>query len=132
MFLHNGKTTDLFIQDALKISKNVDKRELDVLMSVGEQVTIAKLAMCLKSLGYEAVSLTGWQVPIKTDCNYGDANIEQINLNRIKKELENNKIVIAAGFQGINEETNDITTLRKRGIRYNSSSTCCSIKSRKM
>jgi len=132
LFLHSGKTTDLLIQDALKIDSNPDKRELDVLMSLGEQVTISKLAMCLKKLGYEAISLTGWQIPIKTDCNYGNANIEKINVNRIKKELNNNKIVIVAGFQGINENTNDITTLRQRRIRYNSSRDFGGIKCRRM
>ena len=84
-------------------------------MSVGEQVTIAKLAMCLKKLGYEAVSLTGWQIPIKTDSKFGDASIERININRITKELNNNKIVIVAGFQGVDENTNDITTLGRGG-----------------
>lgn len=110
-----GNTTDNLIKEAKEINKNLDKRELDVLLSVGEQITISKLAMCLKKLGYNAVSLTGWQVPIKTDDKYGDANITKINLDKIYKELSQDKIVIIAGFQGINEENGDITTLGRGG-----------------
>lgn len=110
-----GKTTDNLIKEAKEIDNTLDKRELDVLLSVGEQITISKLAMCLKKIGYDAISLTGWQIPIKTDDKYGDANILRINLDRIQKELYNNRIVIIAGFQGINEESNDITTLGRGG-----------------
>lgn len=110
-----GKTTDNLIKEAKEINENLDKRELDVLLSVGEQITTAKLAMCLKKLGYEAISLTGWQVPIKTNDTYGNADILKINLDRISKELNSKRIVIVAGFQGINETTNDITTLGRGG-----------------
>ena len=110
-----GKTTDNLIKEAKEINENLDKRELDVLISVGEQITIAKLAMCLKKLGYDAISLTGWQVSVKTNDTYGNADILKINLDRISKELNSNKIVIVAGFQGINETTNDITTLGRGG-----------------
>lgn len=110
-----GKTTDNLIKEAKEINEDIDKRELDVLMSVGEQITIAKLTMCLKKIGYDAISLTGWQIPIKTTDNYGDANITKINLDRIINELDDKKIVIIAGFQGINEENNDITTLGRGG-----------------
>ena len=110
-----GKTTDNLIKEAKEINENLDKRELDVLMSVGEQITISKLAICIKKLGYDAISLTGWQVPIKTNDIYGDADILKINIDRITKELSSNKIVIVAGFQGINEMTNDITTLGRGG-----------------
>lgn len=109
-----GKTTDNLIKEAKEINENIDKRELDVLLSVGEQITISKLTMCLKKLKYPAISLTGWQIPIKTDNIYGDANILKINLNRIYNELEKDNIVIIAGFQGINE-INDITTLGRGG-----------------
>lgn len=119
-----GKTTDNLIREAKEINEDLDKRELDVLISVGEQITISKLAMCLKKLGYDAISLTGWQIPIKTNDIYGDADILKINLDRITKELSSNKIVIVAGFQGINEKTNDITTLGRGRLRYNSSSNC--------
>lgn len=111
----NGKTTDNLIHEAKEIDDNIcNKRELDVLLSVGEQITIAKLAMCLNKLGYKAVSLTGWQVPIITNENYSNADIVKINLTRIKEELEKNKIVIVAGFQGISEN-NNITTLGRGG-----------------
>ena len=110
-----GNTTDNLIKEAKEINEKLDKRELDVLLSVGEQITIAKLAMCLKNLGYEAVSLTGWQAQIKTNDIYGNADILKINLDRILKELNAKKIIIVAGFQGINEETNDITTLGRGG-----------------
>lgn len=110
-----GNTTDNLIKEAKEINENIDKRELDVLISVGEQITIAKLVMCLKKLGYKAISLTGWQIPIKTNNIHGDADILKINLNRILEELENKNIVIIAGFQGINEENNDITTLGRGG-----------------
>ena len=69
----------------------------------------------MKKLGYEAVSLTGWQAQIKTNDTYGNADILKINLDRISKELSSNKIVIVAGFQGINERTNNITTLGRGG-----------------
>ena len=110
-----GRTTDNLIKEAKEIDENLDKRELDVLLSIGEQITISKLSMCLKKLGYNAVSLTGWQIPIKTNEKYGDADILKINLNRITKELALNKIVVVAGFQGINEKTGNITTLGRGG-----------------
>lgn len=109
-----GKTTDNLIKEANEINEEIDKRELDVLLSVGEQITISKLAMCLKKLGYDAISLTGWQIPIKTNEIYGNADILTINLDRIINELEKNKIVIIAGFQGI-DDSNDITTLGRGG-----------------
>lgn len=110
-----GRTTDNLIKEAKEIDENLDKRELDVLLSIGEQITISKLSMCLKKIGYNAVSLTGWQIPIKTNEKYGDADILKINLNRITKELALNKIVVLAGFQGINEKTGNITTLGRGG-----------------
>ena len=128
----SGKTTDNLIKEAKEIDENIDKRELDVLLSVGEQITVAKLAMCLKKLGYNAISLTGWQVPIRTDNQYGDASILTINLDRITKELNDHKIVIVAGFQGISTENNDITTLGRGRLRYNCCCTCGNYKRRKM
>ena len=113
--LHNGETTDNLIKEAKEIDENINQRELDVLLSIGEQITIAKLAMCLNKLGYDAISLTGWQVPIKTNTIHGNADITKINLDRIMKELDSNKIVIIAGFQGISEDTKDITTLGRGG-----------------
>lgn len=109
-----GKTTDMLVLEEKEISNTPDKREHDVLLSTGEQITISKLAIYLKELGYDAISYTGWQVPIITDDNYGNANIVDINTNKILNQLENNRIVIVAGFQGITK-TGDITTLGRGG-----------------
>jgi len=109
-----GKTTDKLIEEEREISLTPDKREHDVLVSVGEQITISKLAIYLNELGYAAISYTGWQVPIITDDCYGNANIININTEKILRELENNKIVIVAGFQGITK-SGDITTLGRGG-----------------
>ena len=105
-----GKTTDGLIKEAKELSYEPDKREMDVLLSTGEQVSIAKLAMLLKRLGYNAISLTGWQAGIYTSNTNEEAKIEYINTERINQELENGNIVIVAGFQGINDKK-DITTL---------------------
>jgi aspartate kinase len=109
-----GKTTDRLIKEALELASNPDSREMDVLLSTGEQITMAKLAILLKSLGYDAVSLTGWQAGINTNIINQEAIIENINPARIKIELEKRKIVIVAGFQGIST-LNDITTLGRGG-----------------
>ena len=89
-----GKTTDNLIKEANELSKDPDKREMDVLLSTGEQVSISKLAILLKELGYNTVSLTGWQAGIYTSDTNEEAKIEYINTGRIKDELEKNKIVI--------------------------------------
>lgn len=109
-----GDTTDDLIKQENEITEKPNKREHDVLVSVGEQITIAKLAMCLQKQGYEAVSMLGWQVPIITDSNFGDANITKIKTGKILKELKTGKIVIIAGFQGIDSNSN-ITTLGRGG-----------------
>lgn len=110
----NGKTTDRLLKQALEITNKPNLRELDVLLSTGEQITISKLAIYLNSLGYNAISLTGWQVPIKTNEISNNADITKININRILKELEKGNIVIVAGFQGI-KSNQDITTLGRGG-----------------
>lgn len=109
-----GKTTDGLIKQALELSSIPDNREMDVLLSTGEQISIAKLAILLKELRYNAISLTGAQAGILTNSNHQDAKIEKINITRINEELENNNIVIIAGFQGIDEK-NSITTLGRGG-----------------
>lgn len=91
-----------------------DEREMDVLLSTGEQITIAKLAILLKMLGQDAISLTGWQAGIYTSSENQNAKIEFINTNRIQQELKQEKVVVIAGFQGIDEEK-DITTLGRGG-----------------
>ena len=109
-----GKTTDELISQEKEITSNPNKREHDMLVSVGEQISVAKLAMCLEELGYEAKPYLGWQVPIITDSNFGDANIIQIKTNKIIQDLQQGKIVIIAGFQGI-DKNQDITTLGRGG-----------------
>lgn len=114
LYQHNGKTTDRLISEEAEITKTPNKREHDVLLSTGEQITIAKLCMCLEKLGYNAVSYTGWQLPIITNSIYGNARIQGINTKRIEEDLQNRKIVVIAGFQGIDEDLN-ITTLGRGG-----------------
>lgn len=109
-----GKTTDELISQEKEIEEKANSREHDVLVSVGEQITIAKLSMCLEKLGHSAVSLTGWQVPIITNSIHGEALIDYIDIERIERELNNGNIVIVAGFQGV-DENNDITTLGRGG-----------------
>lgn len=109
-----GKMTDNLIKQAEELSLKPNKREMDVLLSVGEQITTAKLAILLNYLGYEAISLTGWQAGIHTNSDNQKAKIENIDLTRIKQELEKRKIVIVAGFQGI-DENNNITTFGRGG-----------------
>ena len=126
-----GKTTDRLVNEEKEISENPNKREHDVLVSVGEQITIAKLAICLQELGYNAVSFTGWQVPIITDDIYGNANIIDINTEKILKELENNKIIIVAGFQGITK-TGNITTLGRGGSDTTAVALACYLNAKKL
>ena len=109
-----GKTTDKLIKEAKELSSEPDKREMDVLLSTGEQISISKLAILLKELGYSAISLTGWQAGIYTSNTNEEAKIEYINTAKINQELEKNNIVIIAGFQGINDKK-DITTLGRGG-----------------
>ena len=109
-----GKTTDGLIKEAKELSYEPDKREMDVLLSTGEQISISKLAILLKRLGYNAISLTGWQAGIYTSNTNEEAKIEYINTKRISQELDNGNIVIIAGFQGINDKQ-DITTLGRGG-----------------
>ncbi len=109
-----GKTTDKLINEAKELSNNVPSRELDALLSCGEQMSTAKLSILLNYMGYPSISLTGWQAGILTNNNNQNANIIKINTSRILKELNENKIVIITGFQGIDENL-DITTLGRGG-----------------
>lgn len=109
-----GKTTDKLISEAKELSETTEDREMDVLLSSGEQMSTAKLSILLNKLGYKAISLTGWQAGIYTNNTNQNATIEYIDTSRIKKELEKGKIVIVAGFQGMNENM-DITTLGRGG-----------------
>jgi aspartate kinase len=109
-----GKTTDGLIALARQVTDHPDVRELDVLLSTGELVSSTLLAMALKSMGHDAVSLSGAQAGIMTDAVYTKARIIGIEVKRMKKELKANKIVIVAGFQGITSE-DDVTTLGRGG-----------------
>ncbi len=109
-----GDTTDDLIEKAKEINPKASKREMDMLLSTGEQISISLLAMAIQKLGYPVVSLTGWQIGMKTDSNYGMARISKIDGERLRKEIDSNNIVIVAGFQGINKY-DDITTLGRGG-----------------
>ncbi len=109
-----GDTTDMLLEKAAEITDRPNARELDMLLSTGEQISIALLAMTLHAMGYPAISLTGQQVGIMTDESHTKAKIEDIERNRILSELNKGNIVIVAGFQGINCH-NDITTLGRGG-----------------
>jgi aspartate kinase len=109
----SGETNRL-IGLAKQIQTEPDARELDVIASTGEQVTIGLLAMALKAIGVDAVSFTGWQVGLKTDDAYTKARIESIDGTKIKEQLAQGKVVVIAGFQGI-DDSNSITTLGRGG-----------------
>ena len=109
-----GDTTDDLIEKAMEINPNGSKREMDMLLSTGEQVTISLLAMAIEKMGYPVISLTGWQIGMKTDSHYSNARIHKVDAERIHTELDKKRIVIVAGFQGINKY-DDITTLGRGG-----------------
>jgi len=109
-----GDTTDDLIEKAREINPNASKREMDMLLATGEQISIALCAMAIEKMGYQAVSLTGWQAGMLTDSVYSNARIKRIRTERVKKELDKKKIVLVAGFQGINKY-DDVTTLGRGG-----------------
>ena len=109
-----GDTTDDLIGLAKQITNSPDKRELDVLLSTGEMISCSLLAMAIKDLGYDAISYTAYQIGIKTIGPYGKSLIDNIDGEKLRESLIEGKIVIVAGFQGINEE-GDITTLGRGG-----------------
>ena len=109
-----GKTTDNLIKEAKELSEFPENREMDMLLSTGEQITIAKLSILLNEMGYNAISLTGWQAGIYTNNTNIDALVQNIDVSRIEKELAKRKIVVVAGFQGYNDNM-DITTFGRGG-----------------
>lgn len=109
-----GKSTDQLVSLAREISNQPNKREMDMLLSTGEQVTIALLSMALNEQGLPAVSFTGWQAGISTESVHGNARITNINTEAIKGGLSEGKVVIVAGFQGLTD-TGEITTLGRGG-----------------
>ncbi len=109
-----GDTTDDLIEKAAEINEKPSQREMDVLLSTGEQISIALLAMAIEKLGYPVKSLTGWQAGFITDSTHGNSRIKRIDTERMENEINKKNIVIVAGFQGINRY-DDITTLGRGG-----------------
>ena len=110
-----GDTTDDLIDKAKEINpNNPSKREMDMLLSAGEQISIALLAMAIEKLGYPVKSLLGWQAGFSTDSHHSIARIKKVDCERLKNEIAKKNIVIVAGFQGINKY-DDITTLGRGG-----------------
>ena len=109
-----GDTTDDLIAKAAEINPKGSKREMDMLLSTGEQISCALCAMAIEAMGYPVVSLTGWQAGIQSNSTYGNARIKRVMTERIQNELDRRSIVIVTGFQGINKY-GDITTLGRGG-----------------
>lgn len=109
-----GKSTDVLVDMAKQITAYPSEREMDMLLTTGEQVSIALLSMALHTKGYDAISLTGWQAGITTESIHGRARIQQIDAARIQSELGRGRVVIVAGFQGLSE-AGEITTLGRGG-----------------
>ena len=109
-----GDTTDDLIAKAAEITSEPSRREMDMLLASGEQISIALLAMALSVLGVQAVSLTGWQAGFITDRAYSKARIRRLDTERVESELARNRVVVVAGFQGMNR-LEDITTLGRGG-----------------
>lgn len=109
-----GDTTDDLIEKARELNPRASKREMDMLMASGEQISISLLAMAIDALGFPAISLLGWQAGFSTNSKYSFARIKRVNPERIRAELDKKRIVIVAGFQGLNKY-DDITTLGRGG-----------------
>ena len=109
-----GDTTDDLMRLAQTVSSDPDPRELDLLLSTGELVSCTLLTMALRTLGYPAISLSGFQAGIFTDTMYGKAHIHRVDSDRILAELGRGRLVVVAGFQGISEDL-DVTTLGRGG-----------------
>ena len=109
-----GDTTDDLIEKAYEINAKPSKREMDMLMASGEQISIALLAMAIEKLGCPAVSLLGWQAGFNTSSAYGMARIKNVKADRLRSEIDRHNIVVVAGFQGINKY-DDLTTLGRGG-----------------
>ena len=109
-----GDTTDDLIEKANEINPDASKREKDMLLAAGEQISISLLAMAIEKLGYPVVSLLGWQAGFQTSSAHTSARIKRVRTDRIEKELDKNNIVVVAGFQGLNRYE-DVTTLGRGG-----------------
>ena len=109
-----GDTTDDLTAKAAEVNQRPSKREMDMLLSSGEQVSAALLAMAIERMGFPVVSLLGWQAGFNTTSDYGSARIKKIDTSRVKKELDKRRIVVIAGFQGVNRY-GDVTTIGRGG-----------------
>ena len=109
-----GKTTDHLLAQAKEINPSASKREVDMLLTTGEQVSVALMCMAFQSLGVQAISLNAWQIGMHTTSVYGSAKLKRIETERLRRELEMRKIVVVTGFQGISKY-DDYTTLGRGG-----------------
>ena len=109
-----GDTTDHLVSAAAAITAAPSKREMDAYLAAGEQMSAGLMAMALEAMGHKAVSLTGWQAGIATDNDHGDARVQGLTNDRIRRELAQGKIVVVTGFQGLNV-AEDVTTLGRGG-----------------
>ncbi len=121
-----GDTTDDMIEKANEINPHASKREMDQLLTAGEQMSASLLAMAIEKLGYPVVSLLGWQAGFLTTSNYGNARIRKVNPERIRKELDKKNIVVVTGFQGVNR-FDDMTTLGRGGSDTSAVAIACAM-----
>ena len=109
-----GDTTDMLIEKATQVNRRGSAREMDAYLAAGEQMSAGLMTMAIGAMGYSAVSLTGWQAGIRTDGVHGNARIQNIDVARIRQQLDAGKIVVVAGFQGV-DTAGDVTTLGRGG-----------------
>ena len=109
-----GDTTDDLIEKARELNPDASRREMDMLLACGEQISISLMAMAIEKLGFPVISLCGWQVGMNTDSNHSNARIKKVDCDRVREELDKKRIVLVAGFQGINRH-GDVTTLGRGG-----------------
>lgn len=121
-----GDTTDEFIDKAYELNQKPSKREMDMLLCAGEQISASLLAMAIEGIGFPVVSLLGWQAGFQLSSSYGNAKIKRIDTSRMKKELDKNNIIIVAGFQGVNRY-DDMTTLGRGGSDTTAVAIACSM-----
>ncbi len=121
-----GDTTDDMIEKANEINPHASKREMDQLLTAGEQMSASLLAMAIEKLDYPVVSLLGWQAGFLTTSNYGNARIRKVNPERIRKELDKKNIVVVTGFQGVNR-FDDMTTLGRGGSDTSAVAIACAM-----
>ena len=110
-----GKTTDELVKTAYQVSSHPNRRELDMLLTTGERISMSLMSMALSDLGVPAISITGSQAGVMTDESHSSARILDVRPVRVREELDRGRIVVLAGFQGVNPVTKEITTLGRGG-----------------